>query len=422
MKLLVFYPYLPYPLNRGAYYRTFHLLKGLAQRHSVDLLAPVENGEGEEHAGVFREFCDRVETVRFSHPAWEKLFPKRLLNPMPSTIGHWSIPPLAAKLDEMLTQERYDAVHICDIVLAQFFLKRHRDIPLISDRTRVDLFYQIMEQQNMNFSMKTRLLNYENCVKLWFFERAVAKRSLTEIVCGPDDANFLRRFVSPGMPVEVIPNGVDVDYFKPQGGRRDPDPTIVFCGAMDYNPNIDALRWFFASMFEPLRQKVPNLKMLIVGKDPVPEIKAFQNRPGVTVTGGIPDVRPYYERAWLQIVPLRIGGGTRLKIVESLAMRTPVVSTTIGAQGLHLRHGEDILLGDYPSAFVDLTASALTDHQLRAKLERTGFDTVHARLSWPTLGRQLCDIYEKLFPRHNHSRRDESLRPQPAPVPVVAVP
>src|SRR5690606_17123238 len=119
---------------------------------------------------------------------------------------------------------------------------------------------------------------------------------------------------------------------------RAAEPAILFCGAMDYNPNIDALRWFFAEMHPAILQRVPNLKTLIVGKDPAPEVKAYSARPGVTVTGGVPDVRPYYKKAWLQIVPLRIGGGTRLKIVESLGVGTPVVSTTIGAQGLGLRH------------------------------------------------------------------------------------
>jgi len=139
---------------------------------------------------------------------------------------------------------------------------------------------------------------------------------------------------------------VDLDYFHPDAAPdpRAEKPTVLFCGAMDYNPNIDALRWYFGDVHERLRQLVPELRVLIVGKAPVAEVLAYGGKPGVTVTGGVPDVRPYYRRSWLQIVPLRIGGGTRLKIVESMAIGTPVVSTTIGAQGLDLRHGEDILL------------------------------------------------------------------------------
>ena len=142
---------------------------------------------------------------------------------------------------------------------------------------------------------------------------------------------------------------------------------------------------------------MPNLRVLLVGKSPVAEIQAYANRPGVTVTGGVPDVRPYYRRSWLQIVPLRIGGGTRLKIPESMAMGTPVVSTSIGAQGLDLRHNHDLLLADTPAAFAQETARAFHDPALRSHLEQEGLRTVQARLSWPMLGQQLSDYYAKRF-------------------------
>jgi glycosyltransferase involved in cell wall biosynthesis len=117
----------------------------------------------------------------------------------------------------------------------------------------------------------------------------------------------------------------------------------------------------------------------------------------VTVTGGVGDVRPFYRRAWLQVVPLRIGGGTRLKIPESMAMGTPVVSTTIGAQGLHLRHGQDLLLADTADRFVRETARALEEPSLRGHLGDLGIKTVHDRLAWPRLGRQLSDYYARQF-------------------------
>jgi glycosyltransferase involved in cell wall biosynthesis len=161
---------------------------------------------------------------------------------------------------------------------------------------------------------------------------------------------------------------------------------------MDYNPNIDALRWYFSHIHPALQQEIPDLRLWIVGKDPVPEVKACGG-PNVIVTGAVPDVRPYYRRAWLQMVPLRIGGGTRLKIVESMAMGTPVVSTSIGAQGLDLRHGHDILLADNPNAFIEQTVQALRDPDLRGRLQTAGLETVRSRLAWPMLGRQLSQLY-----------------------------
>jgi glycosyltransferase involved in cell wall biosynthesis len=313
MKILAVYPYVPWPLNRGAYHRAYHLLKGLAVENSVDLLALSERGEGAEYKDLFTPFCDRVKIVPFQHPTWERLFPKRLLNPLPSTIAHWTTPMVASAIKTALAEETYDAVHVLDLVLAQFLMNER--IPLVLDRTRVDLQYQLMEHRRVHFSFKNRLLNFENYAKLFLFERAVARRCALQVVCGPDDETFLRKYISRSVPISVIPNGVDLEYFHPGTATmaRGPEPTVIFCGAMDYTPNVDALRWYFSEIHDRLAQKVANLKVLIVGKDPISEVKAYGQKGGVTVTGGVPDVRPYYKRAWLQIVPLRIGGGTRLK-------------------------------------------------------------------------------------------------------------
>jgi glycosyltransferase involved in cell wall biosynthesis len=397
MRILAVYPYVPWPLNRGAYHRAFHLLKSLAAGHDVDLLALAENGEGAKSAPVFEEFCRTVRVIPFQHPAWEKLFPSRLLNPMPSTIAHWSIPAAAEAIDELLLTQSYDAVHILDLVLAQFFLEKHAGIPLVMDRTRVDLQYQLMEHKRVTSSLKGRLLNYENYSKLWAFEKKVAKRCALQVLCGPDDESFVRQYISRTVPLAVIPNGVDLDYFHPDSSTtpRDADPTVIFCGAMDYTPNVDALRWYFSEIHDGLAREVPGLNVLIVGKDPIPEVRAHGNKPGVTVTGGVPDVRPYYKRAWLQIVPLRIGGGTRLKIVESLGIGTPVVSTRIGAQGLDLVHDEDILYADTAPEFIRETARALRDGNLRASLARNGSASAQSRLSWTKLGADLRDAYAR---------------------------
>lgn len=399
MKILVFYPYIPWPLDRGTYQRTFHLLRELAKNHEVDLLALSENGEGMDHKGIFEAFCRRVEFVSFQHPAWQKLFPTRLLNPLPPNIAHWTMPHVEQALDKMLDSESYDAVHACDIILAQYFMRKNRRVPLIIDRSRVDLQFQLMEHARMNFSAKTKFLRCEGYLKLWFYERAVARRAAMEIVCGPDDDVFLRRYVKSKMPVSVLVNGVDLDYFRPESSnsQRSEKPTLIFCGAMDYNPNIDALRWYFQEIHEPLRKLVPDLEVLIVGKGPSAEIRAHGKLLNVTVTGSVPDVRPYYRRAWLQIVPLRIGGGTRLKIVESLAIGTPVVSTTIGAQGLNLQHGKDILLADCSEDFVRETARALRDLELRKSLEQAGLNTARSRFSWTTLGHKLNKVYAETF-------------------------
>lgn len=398
MKLLVFYPYIPYPVDRGTYQRTFHLLREVAQTHEVDLLALSEGGERLDQRHVFEQFCGRVKFVPFEHPEWPRLH-DRLLHSNPTTVRHWDLPHVADALDEMLRSGDYDLVHVCDIVLAQFFLDRYPDMPISVDRSRVDLQFQLQQHTTMSHGLKAKLLDYENLAKLLAFEKRIAKRSQMQVVCGPDDKVFIRKHISRELPVLVVANGVDIEYFRADAApdARAEEPTILFCGAMDYAPNVDALRWFFhEGIHDELLLQIPNLRTLIVGKSPLPEVVAHGTRYGVTVTGGVPDVRPYYRQAWLQVVPLRIGGGTRLKIVESLAIGTPVVSTTIGAQGLELKHGEDILLADTVADFAKQTAILLKDAAMRSRLEERGMTIAHDRFGWRTIGRQLSRHYESL--------------------------
>ncbi len=400
MKLLVFYPYAPWPLDRGTYQRTFHLLKALALEHEVDFVALTEETEGlEEKRAVFSQFCREVEFIPFVHPPWQKLFPTRLLNPLPSNVQHWQSPDVAAAINRRLPPGRYDMVHICDIVLAPYVLPHLHHTPFVVDRSRVDLQFQLMEHQTLQFSLRNRLLRRESYAKLRRFEKKIAATAALEVVCGPDDEVFIHQEISQSAPVMVVANGVDLDYFHPASAPdpRAAGPTVIFCGAMDYSPNIDALRWFFGGIHDRLRQLVPDVHILVVGKNPLDEVKAYGSRPGVTVTGGVPDVRPYYRRAWLQMVPLRIGGGTRLKIVESLAIGTPVVSTTIGAQGLDLTHGSDILLADTEEAFASEIARALQDPALRSTLETNGLTTANQRFGWPAIGSRLAKKYNSLL-------------------------
>jgi glycosyltransferase involved in cell wall biosynthesis len=169
---------------------------------------------------------------------------------------------------------------------------------------------------------------------------------------------------------------------------------------MDYSPNVDALRWFFGEIYHLLLEKCPEVQIWIVGKNPLPEVRNYGSLRGVTVTGGVPDVRPYYRRAWLQMVPLRIGGGTRLKIVESLAIGTPVISTTIGAQGLDLVHGDNILLADDAPHFAKQIAGALADEEKRKGLEASGLVTAREKFGWPAIGERLAQHYETLPLKH----------------------
>jgi len=400
VRLLIIYPYVPFPVNRGTYHRVFNLARELGQRHEVDLFC-LDEGGAAHAAGHEKEFgfCRRVHFHPFAHPPWPRLFPQRLLDPLPTTVTHWRQPDIQPALDAFAREQDYDIIHYCDLVLWPYASAIPSAAPRIMDRSRVDLLFQQEELAHLNLSGRERFLRRENLWKLRRLEKQVARQLKATVVCGPDDKRFLRRDVSASSEIFVLANGVDPAVFDHASfpPQPDPDPTVLFCGAMDYTPNVDGLKWFFAEADAALRHQSPNRKILIVGKNPTPEVQTYAEIEGVTVTGEVPDVRPYYQRSWVQMVPLRIGGGTRLKIVESLAIGCPVVSTTIGAQGLALEHEQHLLLADSGSDFANGLHRILSDNALRLRLADRGRARTLERYTWSALGAKLSDYYQTLL-------------------------
>jgi glycosyltransferase involved in cell wall biosynthesis len=397
MRILIVYPYVPFPLTRGTFHRVFNLAHELGRRHDVDLFC-LDDSASEAHRGVFEEFSRRVHFQPFQNPPWPRLFPDRLLDPMPTTIAHWRDVNVAAALKKFAVGQSYDLVHFCDLVLWQYVAELPGNHLRVMDRSRVDLLFQSEELANLRLGTKERLLRRENLWKLRRYENATAARLDATVVCGPDDETFLRREVPSARKIKVLANGADEAFFNRANFPPTPDaePTLLFCGAMDYSPNVSGLAWYFENCDAEVRRRVPNRRVLIVGKSPVPQVRALAEIEGVTVTGEVPDVRPFYQSAWLQMVPLLIGGGTRLKIVESLALGTPVVSTTIGAQGLALENETHLLLADAPVDFAAALARMLGDAALRKRLAESGRGRVLQRYTWGMLGAELSDFYEEL--------------------------
>jgi len=192
--------------------------------------------------------------------------------------------------------------------------------------------------------------------------------------------------------VAAVPTGVDVDWFTPKETGQEACPTrvadLVFVGSMDWLPNIDAVNYMLREIMPLIRRRRPATSMAIVGRNPAPEILALARRaPGVQVTGTVPDVRPYLWRSLVSVVPLRIGGGTRLKIYESMAARVPVVATSVGAEGLECQHPDQIRLADTPEAFAEACLELLENAGEREQIGAAAQELVASRFSWEQVAR-----------------------------------
>jgi glycosyltransferase involved in cell wall biosynthesis len=185
-------------------------------------------------------------------------------------------------------------------------------------------------------------------------------------------------------PIRVVPNGVDTEFFR-LGTEAERPLELLFTGAMNYAPNADGVAHFCAEILPRIRAVVPDVSLSVVGRDPPPRIQSLA-RGGVTITGTVPDVRPWMNRAAVFVVPLRVGGGTRLKILEALASGRAVVSTSLGCEGLDVKHGDNILVADTPAAFADAVVRCLRDPGLRRELGARGRALVEQRYRWDAIG------------------------------------
>lgn len=196
--------------------------------------------------------------------------------------------------------------------------------------------------------------------------------------------------------VEILENGVDVAHYS--CNKTSASRELIFVGSMDWQPNDDGIRFFISTIFPLILQRDKNVRLLVVGRKPSKALlEAVQKIPNVVVTGAVEDVRPYIEHAAVSVVPLRVGGGTRLKVLEAFSMGKAVVSTSLGSEGIQYTHGEDVLIADDPQGFADAVMRLLDDRQLSDRIGAKARALVEAKYSWTTIGDKIVASFEKLF-------------------------
>lgn len=400
-RLFIFLPYVPYPLRRGVYQRVYHLTEELAKHYEVDLLCLSSEEEDPEHLPRFEAFCRRVTFVPFAHPPWAKFLSDRIWHPLPTTVRHWWSEEALTALRAFVANQHYDLVQFCDLVLWPYIKEVFPNHPArIIDRSRVDWLYQTEVFQTKKHSLVGALMAKENLWKIARLEREIARELSLAVVCGVDDRTFLHEQLGTSDRVFVLANGANTDFFNPAEWPAKPThhPSALFCGALDYEPNTDGLEWYFREIHPLVLAKRPDFRVTLVGKSPTPAMRALAKLPSVDFAGEVPDVRPFYQQSWLQIVPLRIGGGTRLKIAEGLAMANPVVSTTLGAQGLDLVHDQHLLMADSPAAFAEAILRYLNEPTARHAQAEAGRQHILDHFTWPALGAKLAARFDSLIP------------------------
>lgn len=403
LNLLFLSPFPPSPPTFGAQRRVQGLMSALARRHEVTGVAVVTTDYDPEIAErAMREYCAKVVLVRTRarEGAVKRLLQLRSLFARESFVRSlYDLPALRKALDQLLSARRYDVVTVELPFIARTSLSRappgERPPRLVLDEHNLE--FDVARQQARNeLGPARRLYNAINWRKIRREEMEIWSRFDGVAFCSEADRGRARALVPP-VRSALVPNAVDVEYFR----RRPSDPpgdgrTLLFFGALNYFPNEDGVLYFLREVWPLIEASHPQARLKIIGQQPTPEIAARRG-PRIEVAGTVDDLRPHLAAAAVSIVPLRLGGGTRFKILESMAMGTPVVSTTLGAEGIDAEPGRHLLLGDEAKAFAASVGRVLDDPQLGARLGREGRALVERSYSWDAAAQALEAFYREIL-------------------------
>jgi len=379
------------PLDKGGRLRTWHLMRHLAKWHDITYLSFSENGQ-DRSASAMREVAKRIVTVPRSDPAKRSLLfymdaARYLADPLPYAVAKYRSAAYKVQLQSLLRESSFDLI-VCDFLVPAVNLPKALPCPAV-------IFTHNVESEIWRRHAETKatvaarwLYRMQHKRMLRFEEETLMRFDGVLAVSDADRETLVRLYPNLSTkPTSVVRTGVDTEYFVPS--RTEPsEPRLVFTGSMDWLPNEDAMTYFCHDILPLIREQEPRVRLSIVGRAPTPAVRALASDV-VDVTGTVDDVRPYMERAAVYIVPLRIGGGTRLKIFEAMSAGKAVVSTTIGAEGLPIVDGTHAIVADEPRTFASAVLSLLRDAARRKALERAARSLVVEQYDWSAVAGEL---------------------------------
>jgi sugar transferase (PEP-CTERM/EpsH1 system associated) len=385
LRILMLTPHFPYPPTGGAPMRNYQFLRELSRRHRVSLLAYSEPAAVED-GRTLRRMCETVETVGVAglRGARKRVRQLRSLISASSYLRSvYASPEMQRAIDGLLRAQDFDLIQAESSLMANFAFRS--SAALVLDEHNIE--YELLQRTSeMERSLVRKIYNRAECAKFQRQEVSAWRRVDGCVVTSEREAAIVRA-QAPGTRTAVVGNGVDLEYFQPSGVAPDPS-SIVFTGRLDYRPNTDAVVHFARAILPNVLRRRPGAVFTVVGTAPPDEVKRLAG-PHVVITGSVSDVRPFLTRAAVAIAPMRIGGGTRLKILEAMATGKAVVSTALGCEGLDVRDRHDVLIAGSDDAFAQSVVEVLGDPSLARVLGARARARVEAAYGWPALASRL---------------------------------
>lgn len=385
------------PPDSGGKIRSYNILRQLAKQHEVTFFSFYAVHENDVHAEL-NQFFKHVILVPLKLPAaksagelWDYL--THVFSRVPYNLAKYCQPVVRRKLLALLEQEQFDVI-LCDFLVAAGAIPWDFPGPKVLFTHNVET---VIWRRHYELAKNPlwKALSWREWKTMAAAEQQYLKRADHVLAVSENDRKDFLKFMDP-TKVTVVPTGVDTEFFQPSQKPEAPN-SLVFTGSMDWLPNEDGISYFAHEIFPLIQRKAPDAILRIVGRKPSSRLKDLAARvANIELTGWVEDVRPYLAQSSVCIVPLRIGGGTRLKIFEAMSMAKAVVSTSIGAEGLPVIHGEHLLIADDPARFAECTLDLLRDTSRRARFGQAARKLVEKNYSWVTVASEFAQILEKV--------------------------
>ena len=389
MKILFLSRWFPYPTNNGSKLRIYNLLRGLAPHHEITLLAFADQPDIELEAPEIASICQQIRTV-----------PWRPFNPhsMRARLGFLSMTPRSAidtyslemqqYIRQILSNEAYDLVIASQWSMAGYS-NYFQEVPALFEEVEVGLFFQ---QYAQAASFRKRFRYGLSWAKRQQYLARLLKNFIACTVVSEEEKQILASIQPNYKAVEIIPNCINLNDY--QTNARNPEPnTLIFTGSFRYHANYEAIVWFLEKVYPHILAKLPDAKLTITGDHADKPISVRKN---VNLVGYIDDIKSLIASSQASVVPLLVGGGTRLKILEAMALNTPVVSTAKGAEGLNVNHEENILIANEPEAFAEAVIRLLRDPDLHKRLSDNAYKLVSEHYNWPNVTPHFISLVDKI--------------------------
>lgn len=397
-KILMLTPYLPYPPVSGGRMRSYNLIKQLSQTHHITLIC---FGRPEERAfdlDPMRQYCELIVIDRPPSPSVKQAALLSLTTLKPITMRLYQTPAMRQKIVELLIAEKFDVIHVESFYMLQN-LPANVSVPVLLSEPAIEYIAWWRHAKSSNSWLQRPGIALE-ALKMRFFEPRIWRQADMLGAMSSIDAAIIQK-AAPQVKTMLAPNGVDTDYFQPVPTISRQAANAIFMGDYKYFPNADAIDYFIDEIMPLIRQKRPDFTLTILGKDPHPKWQTLSQDPtsGLIVTGMVDDTRPYLTQATLFACPLRSGSGTRFKLMEALACGLPVVSTSIGCEGLNAQHNHHMLIADTPQDFADAVCRLIEHPATGQELAANGRAWVVENHAWQHSVSLLAAAYQALIQR-----------------------